>query len=91
MFAFLLSGVGVGWQNWSEMFWEEGRGRLGEKEKVCVERGWGVGEGVGTYWREGEKGRERQRGKRERERQTERERYVIQPGNAYMNINSLYI
>ena len=56
------------------MFWEEGRGRLGEKEKVCVERGWGVGEGVGTYWREGEKGRERQRGKRERENDRQREK-----------------
>ena len=38
-----------------------------------------------------ERERETEREERERERQTEREIDVIQPGNVYMNISSLYI
>ena len=80
MFAFLLSGVGVGWQNWSEMFWEEGRGRLGKREKVCVERGGGGGRRhLLEKRRKRERDTEREEREREKERETDRERKICYP------------
>ena len=58
------------------MFWEEGRGRLGKREKVCVERGGGGGR---RHLLEGRRERERETEREERERETDRERKICYP------------